>query len=147
MTAVIYARYSSGNQREKTIEDQIRECTACAEKNDVTVEKHYIDRAISAKTDNRPRFQQMIRGGVKLMPATEIISDGPENIVLESVLERYVEYYSADLAEKVAQGQTENILKGRCNRGRSTFDYMLDSERRFHIGAIVAPFGSEAFER
>ena len=61
MTAVIYARYSSDNQREESIEGQIRECTAYAEKNGITVVKHYIDRAISAKTDNRPQFQQMIR--------------------------------------------------------------------------------------
>ena len=33
MTAVIYARYSSDNQREESIEGQIRECTAYAEKN------------------------------------------------------------------------------------------------------------------
>ena len=37
MTAVIYARYSSDNQREESIEGQIRECTAYAEKNDLTV--------------------------------------------------------------------------------------------------------------
>ena len=59
MTAVIYARYSSDNQREESIEGQIRECTAYAEKNDITIVKHYIDRAISAKTDNRPQFQQI----------------------------------------------------------------------------------------
>lgn len=110
MTAVIYARYSSDNQREESIEGQIRECTAYAEKNDITIVKHYIDRAISAKTDNRPQFQQMIKdsdkklfdivlvwkldrfarnrydsaryktqlkkNGVKLMSATEIISEG-----------------------------------------------------------------------
>ena len=52
MTAVIYARYSSDNQREESIEGQIRECTAYAEKNGITVVKHYIDRALSAKTDN-----------------------------------------------------------------------------------------------
>ena len=46
MTAVIYARYSSDNQREESIEGQIRECTAYAEKNDITIVKHYIDRAI-----------------------------------------------------------------------------------------------------
>ena len=45
MTAVIYARYSSDNQREESIEGQIRECTAYAEKNGITVVKHYIDRA------------------------------------------------------------------------------------------------------
>ena len=65
MTAVIYARYSSDNQREESIEGQIRECTAYAEKNDITVIKHYIDRAFSAKTDNRPEFQQMIKDSGK----------------------------------------------------------------------------------
>ena len=65
MTAVIYARYSSYNQREESIEWQIRECTAYAEKNGITVIKHYIDRAFSAKTDNRPEFQQMIKDSGK----------------------------------------------------------------------------------
>ena len=35
MTAVIYARYSSDNQREESIEGQIRECTAYAKKNGI----------------------------------------------------------------------------------------------------------------
>ena len=35
MNAVIYARYSSDNQREESIEGQIRECTAYAEKNGI----------------------------------------------------------------------------------------------------------------
>ena len=65
MTAVIYACYSSDNQREESIEGQIRECTAYAEKNGITIVKHYIDRAISAKTDNRPEFQQMIKDSDK----------------------------------------------------------------------------------
>ena len=181
MTAVIYARYSSDNQREESIEGQIRECTAYAEKNGITIVKHYIDRAISAKTDNRPEFQQMIKdsdkklfdivlvwkldrfarnrydsaryktqlkkNGVKLMSATEIISEGPEGIILESVLEGYAEYYSADLAEKVVRGQTENILKGRCNGGRGTFGYTLDSERKFHIDPLTSPFVMESFKK
>jgi len=52
MKAVIYARYSSDSQREESIEGQIRECTAFAEKNGITVLRHYIDRAFSAKTDS-----------------------------------------------------------------------------------------------
>ena len=181
MTAVIYARYSSDSQREESIEGQIRECTAYAKKNGITIVKHYIDRAISAKTDNRPQFQQMIKdsdkklfdivlvwkldrfarnrydsaryktqlkkNGVKLVSATEIISEGPEGIILESVLEGYVEYYSADLAEKVVRGQTENILKGRCNGGRGTFGYTLDSERKFHIDPLASPFVLESFRK
>ena len=65
MTAVIYARYSSDNQREESIEGQIRECTAYAEKNGITVIKHYIDRALSAKTDNRPDFLEEVGLKVK----------------------------------------------------------------------------------
>ena len=43
MTAVIYARYSSDNQREESIEGQIRECTAYAEKNDITIVNVVLD--------------------------------------------------------------------------------------------------------
>lgn len=59
--AVIYARYSSHNQREESIEGQIRECRAFAEKNDFVIIGEYIDRALSGKTDNRADFQRMIR--------------------------------------------------------------------------------------
>ena len=44
MKAVIYARYSSDSQREESIEGQLRECAAFAEKNGITVLRHYIDR-------------------------------------------------------------------------------------------------------
>ena len=60
MKAVIYARYSSDNQREASIEGQLRECMEFATYNDIQVIDNYIDRAMSAKTDNRPEFQRMI---------------------------------------------------------------------------------------
>ena len=44
MNAVIYARYSSDNQREESIEVQIRACTAYAEQNGITILRHYIAR-------------------------------------------------------------------------------------------------------
>ena len=61
MIGVIYARYSSDNQKEESIDGQLRECKAYAEKNGIQIVENYIDRALSAKTDNRPRFQQMIK--------------------------------------------------------------------------------------
>lgn len=60
MNGVIYARYSSDNQREESIEGQLRECKEYAEKNSILIVGTYIDRAFSAKTDHRPQFQQMI---------------------------------------------------------------------------------------
>ena len=50
---VIYARYSSDNQREESIEGQLRECRAYAKRNDMKIIGSYIDRALSAKTDAR----------------------------------------------------------------------------------------------
>lgn len=61
MNAVIYARYSSDNQREESIEGQLRECQSYAEKHGYSIIEHYIDRAISARTDQRPDFQRMIK--------------------------------------------------------------------------------------
>ena len=61
MRGVIYARYSSDNQREESIEGQIRECKVFADRNGIDSIGSYIDRAFSAKTDNRPDFQRMIK--------------------------------------------------------------------------------------
>lgn len=61
MKAVIYARYSSSSQREESIEGQIQECTAYAERNGYMVIGTYADRAISGTTDDRPEFQRMIK--------------------------------------------------------------------------------------
>ena len=65
MKAVIYARYSSDNQREESIEGQLRECTDYCKKNDITILRTYIDRAMSAKTDHRPDFQRMLKHSTK----------------------------------------------------------------------------------
>ena len=73
MKAVIYARYSSDNQREESIDGQLRECKKFAEYNGITVIGEYIDRAFSAKTDNRPEFQRMIKDSYKSVFDTVIV--------------------------------------------------------------------------
>lgn len=181
MTAVIYARYSSDNQREESIEGQLRECTAFAEKQGLTVLRHYIDRAFSARTDNRPEFQTMVndsnkklfdvvivwkldrfarnrydsarykatlkKNGVKVVSATEVISEGAEGIILESVLEGYAEYYSADLSEKVVRGMTENALKCKYNGGVKPLGYNINSDQHFEIDPLTSPFVLETYKR
>lgn len=59
--AVIYARYSSDNQREESIEGQIRVCEDYARKNGFNVINIYADRALTGRTDKRPQFQLMIK--------------------------------------------------------------------------------------
>ena len=133
MNGVIYARYSSDNQREESIEGQLRECKEYASRNGIRIISTYIDRAFSAKTDNRPQFRQMIKDSdaktfdavlvwkldrfsrnrydsahykrilknnrVQVISVTEPISNSPEGIMLESLLEGMAEYYSAELSE------------------------------------------------
>lgn len=60
MKAVIYARYSSEKQDEYSIEGQLYDCYEYAKKNNMTVIREYIDRAITGRTDKRPDFQKMI---------------------------------------------------------------------------------------
>ena len=66
MVAVIYARYSPGpHQTEYSIEGQLKECHAFAERNGYNVIEEYIDRALTGTNDNRLRFQQMINDSYK----------------------------------------------------------------------------------
>ena len=65
MNAVIYARFSSHNQNEQSIEGQLKECYAYAKRNGYTVTEEYIDRALSGTNDNRPDFRRMIRDSAK----------------------------------------------------------------------------------
>lgn len=61
MDVVIYARYSSHNQQETSIEGQLKVCYEFCERMGYTVINEYIDRAISGTTDNRPDFLRMIQ--------------------------------------------------------------------------------------
>ena len=182
MNAVIYARYSSDSQREESIEGQLRECGEYAQRNGITVVGSYIDRALSAKTADRPEFQRMIKdsakglfeivlvwkldhfsrdrydsahykhilkkNGVKVVSAKEHISDGPEGIILESMLEGYAEFYSAELSEKIHRGQKENALKGKNNGGGIPLGYLLDKQtQKLVVDPETAPLVVEIFER
>lgn len=52
--AVIYARFSSDNQRDESIDAQIRAINEYANKNDIKIVNQFIDRAKSATSDKRP---------------------------------------------------------------------------------------------
>ena len=57
---VIYARFSSDNQRDESIDAQQRACEEYAKRNGMIIVDTYIDRAKSATSDKRPEFQRMI---------------------------------------------------------------------------------------
>lgn len=169
MKAVIYARYSSDNQREESIEGQLRECKEYADKNGITILCSYIDRALSAKTDNRPEFQKMVqdsakglfdtvlvwkldrfarnrydsahykavlrRNGVKVVSATENISDGPEgiNAIQQGILTNSTKERLEEL-EKLREDLKASILQAELERPKYSREDIIEWISRFKYG-------------
>lgn len=65
MDVVIYARYSSHNQTECSIDGQLKECEEYAKRNNYNIVGSYIDRAKSGTKDDREQFLQMIADSKK----------------------------------------------------------------------------------
>lgn len=63
--AVIYARYSSDNQRDASIDQQVKACEKYAADQDMEIIRVYEDRALTGKSDKRPGFLRMIRESAK----------------------------------------------------------------------------------
>ena len=84
--AVIYARYSSDNQRDASIEDQVRQCRARIDQEGWQIGEVYSDHAISGATTLRPGYQKMLedaRAGrfeVVVAEALDRLSRDQENI-------------------------------------------------------------------
>lgn len=68
-------------------------------------------------------------------------------MLLESVLEGYAEYFSADLAEKVTRGMMENALKCMNNGAGIPLGYYVDDTQHLQIDEKKAQFVREIFQR
>ena len=161
-TCVIYARYSSNNQTEQSIEGQIRVCREYAQRNNLAVAGTYIDRATTGTNDNREQFQKMLKdsdkkawdyvlcykldqfsrnkyemaihrkhlkdNGVKILSAMENITETPEGVLLESLLEGMNQYYSEELSQKTKRGLHETRIKGNYMGGPINYGYKVVHE-------------------
>jgi site-specific DNA recombinase len=84
--AAIYARYSSDNQRDASIEDQVRQCRARVDQEQWQLGEVYSDHAISGATTLRPGYQKMLedaragRFDVLVAEALDRLSRDQENI-------------------------------------------------------------------
>lgn len=67
--------------------------------------------------------------GVKLISCMENITDTPEGIILESLLEGMAEYYSAELSQKVKRGMNESRQKGTFTGGFIIFGYRVENKK------------------
>ena len=118
--------------------------------------KHQFDAVLVWKLDRfaRDRYDSahykhiLKKNGVRVVSATEHIAEGPEGIILESMLEGMAEYYSAELSEKIHRGQKENALKGLNNGGGVPLGYRLNSDsKKLEVDPIMAPVVREIFKR
>ena len=85
-----------------------------------------IDRFGRSREDIAVNKIRLKKAGVQLHYAKESVPEGPEGILLESLLEGLAEYYSADLRQKVTRGIRESAKKGRIATGKLPIGYKRD---------------------
>lgn len=171
--AVVYARYSSHNQTEQSIEGQLAAAQKYAEVKGYSIIHEYCDRAKTGTNDNREAFQEMLhdcqthtftviivwkvdrfgrnreeitfnkyrakKHGVRVEYIAENISEGPEGVILEAVLEGMAEYYSLQLSQNVKRGHLESAKKYRSVGGRAPIGYKVNKNGEYVIDEETAP--------
>ena len=105
-----------------------------------------LDRFSRDRYDSAHYKHILKKNGVKVISAKENISDNPEGIILESMLEGYAEYYSAERSQKIQRGQKENAMKCKTNGGRTPLGYCVDKQGgKLAIDPVTAPVIQEIY--
>lgn len=92
-----------------------------------------LDRFSKNRYDSAVYKKKLRDNGIKVVLATENISDSPEGIILESILEGYSEYYSKELAQKIVRGNYESRAKGKFTGGPIIYGYRINEDKRYVI--------------
>jgi site-specific DNA recombinase len=149
MRAAIYARYSSDNQRDASIEDQVRECQKRIDHEGWTLTEVYSDHAISGASILRPGYQKMlenarngafdtlvsealdrlsrdqedIAGLYKQLSFADVqiitLSEGEINELHVGLKGTMNALFLKDLANKTHRGLEGRVLKGKSGGGRA----------------------------
>lgn len=88
-----------------------------------------LDRFSRNKYDNALYKHKLQQNGIKVISATEAISDTPEGTLIEGLLEMFAELYSKDLSQKVKRGMRESILKGNFVGGNILYGYKVENKK------------------
>lgn len=70
-----------------------------------------LDRFSRNRYDSAFYKHKLKQNGVQVISATECLSDNPESIITEAMLEAMAEFYSAELGQKTKRGMRESALK------------------------------------
>ncbi len=108
-----------------------------------------VDRFARNRYDSAIYKARLKKYNVRVVYARESIPDGPEGILLESVLEGQAEYYSASLSENIRRGQKDNALECKSNGGIIPTGYRVGPSGKFEIdppGAAVVRLIFEMYD-
>jgi len=163
LRAAIYARFSSDNQRDESIDAQVRLCKEYIKTKGYALVKIYADEAISGRTDQRPQFQQMLadaKAGLFDVIVTDKVDRFARDKCDSAVHKRYlrkkcgvrVEYASQRIDETPEGMMLESVLESLAeyysmNLARETMKGLTENALRgWHTGGIP-PFGLKVVSR
>lgn len=104
-----------------------------------------LDRFARNRYDSATYKARLKKNGVRVVSATENISENPEGVILEAVLEGMAEFYSKELSQKITRGLYESAHKGHNVGGHKPLGYKLEN-KKLVIDELTAPIVREAFE-
>ena len=105
-----------------------------------------MDRFARNRYDSAIYKAQLKKQGVKVISAMENIADGPEGIILESVLEGMAEYYSANLSQNVLRGMHQRAELAKYLGGAVPLGYKIDSDKNYVIDEKTAVIVKRIYE-
>lgn len=103
------------------------------------------DRFARNKYDSAVYKSKLKKFGIEIHYAAEHIPDGPEGIILESLLEGLAEYFSAELGQKVSRGLYENALKCKAT-GNTPLGYRVGADHTYEIEPQAAEAVKKIYE-
>ena len=105
-----------------------------------------LDRFARNRYDSAIYKARLKKFGVRVVSVKEAITDSPEGIILEGLLESMAEYYSANLAQNVRRGLRESIAKGNFCGGNIPYGYRVEN-KKLVIDDKTAPMVRYMFEQ
>lgn len=105
-----------------------------------------LDRFARNRYDSAIYKARLKQNGIRLLSAMEKITDSPEGIIMEGLLEAMNEYYSAELSQKIRRGMRENVIKGKSTGGNIALGYRIGPDKRFEIDPKQAAVVQKIFE-
>ena len=104
-----------------------------------------LDRFARNRYDSATYKARLKKNGVRVISATENISDNPEGVILEAVLEGMAEFYSKELSQKITRGRFESANKCNSIGGNIPLGYKIEN-KKFVIEEAGAAIVREAFD-